>query len=66
MSTAQVYYELYKSLPPKTKLKVRALIQEDEMTVDISLKHLKAGLKELKLLKAGKIKGRPIEQLLHE
>ena len=36
------------------------------MTVDISLKHLKAGLKELKLLKAGKVKGRPIEQLLHE
>jgi hypothetical protein len=56
MSTAQAYYEIFKALPKKTRKEVQKLINNDEVTVSISVKHLVEGLKEIKKLKNGTAK----------
>ena len=39
MSTAQAYFEIFKALPKKTRKEVQKLINNDEETVSISVKH---------------------------
>ena len=56
MSTAQAYFEIFKALPKKTRKEVQKLINNDEVTVSISVKHLVEGLKEIKKLKNGTAK----------
>lgn len=66
MSTAQILFEQYKVLPPKIQAELKSLILEEEETIEISVKHLKEAVKEINLLKQGKAKTRPIEDLLSE
>ena len=56
MSTAQAYYEIFKALPKKTRKEVQKLINNEDETVSISVKHLVEGIKELKKLKNGTAK----------
>ena len=56
MSTAKAYFEIFKALPKKTRKEVQKLINNDEETVSISVKHLVEGLKEIKKLKNGTAK----------
>ncbi|UTA69023.1 MULTISPECIES: hypothetical protein [Emticicia] len=67
MSTAEILYEQYKVLPIKVQKELKALIIADsEETVSVAIKSLKKGLKEVKLLREGKIKARPISELFKE
>ncbi len=64
MSTAQAYYEIFKSLPKKTRLELLELIQED--SIRVSKKAFIESLKEVKKLKEGKAKTMPLEDFLKE
>jgi hypothetical protein len=64
MSTAQAYYEIFKSLPKKTRLEVLELIQED--SIRVSKKAFIESLKEVKKLKEGKAQTMPLEDFLKE
>ena len=66
MGTAQAFYEIYKTLPNKTKKEVQDLIKEEEETIAISVKHLKEALKEIKKLKKGTAKILTEEEFLKE
>jgi hypothetical protein len=82
MTTAQVLYEQYKVLPPRIQRELKQMIVEEAKptstpnvdedddengdTIRISMKALKDSIREVKLLKAGKQKGRPIEELFAE
>lgn len=78
MTTAQVLFRQYQVLPKRIRQELKELIIEAEKpsvdeddndngdTIRISMKALKESIREVKLLKAGKQKGRPIEELLAE
>ncbi len=67
MSTAQILFEQYKVLPRKVKKELKSLIDEEENEkVEVSVKHLREGLKELKLVLSGQAQATPIEELLKE
>lgn len=80
MTTAQVLYQHYKVLPQHIKKELKELIvkeapfidedeDEDEEngdTIWIAVEPLKEGLRELKLVLAGKQKTRPLSVLLAE
>lgn len=79
MTTAQVLYEQYKVLPPRIRKELRKLIviesepvaeQEDDDengdTIRISLKALKESIRDVKLLKAGKLKTTSFDDFLAE
>lgn len=78
MTTAQVLFQQYQVLPKRIRQELKELIIEAEKpsvdeddndngdTIRISMKALKESIREVKLLKAGKQKGRPIEELLAE
>jgi hypothetical protein len=67
MSTAEILYEQYKVLPKKVQNELKALINtDDEEMVSVSLKGLKRGLKEVKQIREGKIKARPVSELFKE
>lgn len=78
MTTAQVLYQQYKVLPPRIKKELKELIvkeatfiDEDEddengNTIRIAVEPLKEGLRELKLVLAGKLKARAAREVLEE
>lgn len=80
MTTAQVLFEQYKVLPKRIQRELKEMIIQEEKptlaeeddddengdTIRISIKALKDSIREVKKLKAGKQKGRPIEELLAE
>ncbi len=67
MSGAQIVFEQYKVLPPQLKKEFKALVEEEESEmVEISVKHLKEGLRELKSVLNGKSKATPIKEFLKE
>lgn len=78
MTTAQVLFQQYQVLPKRIRQELKELIikaekpsvddDEDDNgdTIRISMKALKESIHEVKLLKAGKQTGRPIEELLAE
>ena len=67
MSTAQIIYEQYKVLPKKVRDELIELINKDnDEYVQICLPALMDGLKDLKLVLKGKIKARPVSELLQE
>ena len=80
MTTAQVLFQQYQVLPKRIRQELKELIIEAEKpsvdddeddddngdTIRISMKALKDSIHEVKLLKAGKQTGRPIEELLAE
>lgn len=67
MSTAQILFEQYKVLPKKIRKQLRTLIEEEENEyVDISLPHFKEAVKQVKLLKQGKLKTTDAREFLKE
>jgi len=67
VSTAQIIYEQYKVLPQKVKNELIELINKDnDEYVQLCLPELIEGLKELKLVFDGKVKARPVSELLKE
>jgi|GEM_PF-989812 hypothetical protein len=67
MSTAQIIYEQYKVLPKKVRNELIELINKDnDEYVQVCLPNLIERLKELKLVLDGKIKARPVSELLKE
>jgi TRAP-type C4-dicarboxylate transport system substrate-binding protein len=64
MSTAQAFYEIYKSLPKKTRKEVLELIQEDMVLV--SKKAVEEAVMEVKKLKTGKASVMEMEDLLRQ
>lgn len=78
MTIAQVLFQQYQVLSKRIRQELKELIIEAEKppvdeddndngdTIRISMKALKESIREVKLLKSGKQKGRPIEELLAE
>ncbi len=68
ITTAQIIYKQYQVLPKKVKKELVELIlkENDEIYDDISLPAIKAGLKEIKLLKQGKAKTTNAREFLAE
>lgn len=67
MITAQIIYEQYKVLPKKARNELIELINKDnDEYVQVNLPSLIEGLKELKLVHSGKLKARPVSDLLKE
>lgn len=82
MTTAQILFEQYKVLPKRIQQQYKKLIleaerpaaapQEDDEddetgdTIRISLEALHTSIEQVKLLKAGKITGRPAREVLAE
>ena len=67
MRTAQVLYQQYKSLPQRLQKELKQLILEDENElIEINLPEFKNAVKQVKLLREGKIQARPISELFKE
>ncbi len=80
MTTAQVLFEQYKVLPPHVKQQYKRLIMKEEAApasavaeveasgdiIRISQKALSESIEQVKLLRAGKITGRPAREVLAE
>lgn len=75
MTTAQVLYEQYKVLPPRIRQELKKMIvkethsideDENEETIRIAVEPLKEGLRELKLVLAGKTKAQSAREMLEE
>ena len=62
MSTAQIIYEQYKVLPKRVRKELKALIikEEEEMTL---MEGLEQSLKEVKLMREGKMPSRTFDDL---
>jgi hypothetical protein len=65
MNTAQEYYELYKTLPKKVKREVLELISYEDERVPLK-RQLEEGLREIKLIREGKLKATPAREFLKE
>lgn len=68
MSTAQIIYEQYKVLPKRVREELKALIvNEDNQEQPLTLmQEIEEGLKEVKLMKEGKIPTRTFADLKKE
>ena len=68
MSTAQVLYQQYKALPKRYQKELKQLIEGDESEVfdDISMPAIMGAIEDVKLIRAGKLKTRPISELFKE
>jgi hypothetical protein len=67
MGTAQILYEQYKILPRKVKEELKTLIINEEIDiVEISLPALKKSIKQIELIKRGKLKTTSAHDFLKE
>lgn len=67
MNTAQILFEQYKVLPKKIKKQLKTLIEEEETEyVDISLPAFKDAVRQVKLLKQGKLKTTDAREFLKD
>lgn len=67
MTTAQILFEQYKVLPSRVKRELKEMIIQEEAEDVVPLKdQIKEGLKEIKLIKQGKLKAKTLDQVLTE
>ena len=80
MTTAQDFYEQYKGLPPRVRQELKKMIVKEAPFIDenededdengdmvhIAVEPLKEGIRELKLVLAGKLKAQPVREMLEE
>jgi hypothetical protein len=66
MSTAQIIYEQYKVLPKRVREELKALIVNEENQELTLMQEIEEGLKEVKLMKEGKIPTRTFADLKNE
>lgn len=66
MSTAQIIYEQYKVLPKRVREELKSLIisEEEEENMPL-LAQIEQGLKEVKLIREGKLPKRNMRDLLN-
>jgi hypothetical protein len=67
MSTAQIIYEQYKVLPKKVQNELKSLINSEnkEETVPL-IEQVAQGLREVKLIREGKLPRKTFQDLKHE
>lgn len=67
MTTAQVLFEQYKVLPPRIRHELKELINEDEEDEKVPLlEQIRQGMKEVRLIKDGKLKAKSLSEVLQE
>nr|WP_293844903.1 hypothetical protein [uncultured Arsenicibacter sp.] len=67
MTTAQILFEQYKVLPSRVKRELKEMIIQEEAEDVVPLKdQIKEGLKEIKLIKEGKLKAKSADVFLAE
>lgn len=67
MTTAQVLFEQYKVLPPRIRHELKELINEDDEDEKVPLREqIRQGMKEIRLIKDGKLKAKTLGELLQE
>jgi peptide subunit release factor 1 (eRF1) len=67
MSTAQIIYEQYKVLPKKLQNELKSLInsENEEETVPL-IEQVAKGLREVKLIREGKLPRKTFQELKHD
>lgn len=65
MSTAQIIYEQYKVLPKRVRKELKELINKDEEEMTL-MEGLEQSLKEVKLMREGKMPSRTFDDLKRE
>lgn len=65
MSTAQIIYEQYKVLPKKVREELKSLILKEDQPSAL-MQEIEEGLKEVKLMREGKIPSRTLDDLKKE
>lgn len=67
MSTAHIIYEQYKVLPKKLQNELKSLInsENEEETVPL-IEQVAKGLREVKLIREGKLPRKTFQELKHE
>ena len=64
MNTATALFEVYRTLPKRAEKEFKNLVEHEEETT--LMQEIEAGLKEVKLMKEGKIKTRTFADLKKE
>lgn len=67
MSTVQILFEQYKVLPPRLQQQLKTLINQevDEEKVPL-IEQIREGLKEVRLVKEGKLQAQSADEFLAE
>ena len=67
MSTAQILFEQYKVLPPHIKRELKTLINQEAEEEKVPLREqIRQGMKEIRLIKEGKLQAQTLSELLKE
>lgn len=66
MNTAQIIYEQYKVLPKRVQKQLKALIISEKEQSLTAMQEIEEGLKEVKLMREGKIPARSFADLKRE
>jgi hypothetical protein len=67
MSTAQIIYEQYKVLPKKLQNELKSLIISENVEETVPLiEQVAKGLREVKLIREGKLPRKTFQELKHE
>lgn len=64
MTTATALFEVYKTLPKRSKKAFKELIETEE-SKSVLMSEIEEGLKQIKQIREGKIKSRSIKEVLH-
>jgi mRNA-degrading endonuclease RelE of RelBE toxin-antitoxin system len=65
MTTASALYEVYKTLPKQTRKAFKELIKTEEERPSALMSEIEEGLKQVKEIRAGKVKPKSIKEVLH-
>ncbi len=64
MTTVTAIFEIYKTLPKRSKKVLKELIETEE-SKSILMSEIEEGLKQIKQIRDGKIKPKSIKEVLH-
>jgi hypothetical protein len=64
MTTVTAIFEIYKTLPKRSKKVLKELIETEE-SKSVLMSEIEVGLKQIKQIRDGKIKPKSIKEVLH-
>jgi hypothetical protein len=64
MTTATALFEVYKTLPKRSRKVFKDLIETEE-SKSVLMSEIEEGLKQIKQIREGKIKAKSIKEVLH-
>jgi hypothetical protein len=64
MTTATALFEVYKTLPKRSRKVFKELIETEE-SKSVLMSEIEEGLKQIKQIREGKIKAKSIKEVLH-